>query len=253
VREAIEHYNELRDVIALLGVEELGAEERRLVGRARRLQRFLTQPFFVAADYTGMAGRSVSVADTVAGCRRSSTGNATTGRRPRSTWSATSTRRGRRNRPRRPGRRRRERTLSLTIATPLTIVAEVEDVASLRAEDASGGFGLMPGCADLLTVIDAGVVGWRSAEGPWRWCALRGGVLRASGGAAVRVACREATLSDHLEGLHAKVVAERDAAEEARRGARAQRARLHARAIRRIMRRMGGTLPEESALAEALE
>jgi F-type H+-transporting ATPase subunit beta len=69
VREAIEHYNELRDVIALLGVEELGAEERRLVGRARRLQRFLTQPFFVAADYTGMAGRSVPVADTVAGCR----------------------------------------------------------------------------------------------------------------------------------------------------------------------------------------
>jgi histone H3/H4 len=48
-------------------------------------------------------------------------------------------------------------------------------------------------------------------------------------------------------------VAERDAAEEARRGARAQRARLHARAIRRIMRRMGGPLPEESALAEALE
>jgi alternate F1F0 ATPase F1 subunit epsilon len=180
------------------------------------------------------------------GMRRLGGNLALHGRRPR---------RGarRRNRPRRPGEGGVTRTLSLTIATPLTIVAEVEDVASLRAEDASGGFGLMPGCADLLTVIDAGVVGWRGAEGPWRWCALRGGVLRASGGAAVRVACREATLSDQLEGLHAKVVAERDAAEEARRGARAQRARLHARAIRRIMRRMGGTLPEESALAEALE
>ena len=69
VREVIEHYRELRDVIALLGVEELGAEERRAVGRARRLQRFLTQPFFTASAYTGAEGRSVTVADTVAGCR----------------------------------------------------------------------------------------------------------------------------------------------------------------------------------------
>lgn len=68
LRELIEHYRELRDVIALLGVEELGREERLLVGRARRLQRFLTQPFHVAAAYTGMEGRSVPVADTVAGC-----------------------------------------------------------------------------------------------------------------------------------------------------------------------------------------
>ena len=69
VRELIEHFNELRDVIALLGVEELGRDERLLVGRARRLQRFLTQPFFVAAAYTGMEGRSVPVAETVAGCK----------------------------------------------------------------------------------------------------------------------------------------------------------------------------------------
>ena len=69
VRELIEHYDEMRDVIALLGVEELGQEEQRLVGRARRLQRFLTQPFFVAAAFTGMAGRSVTVADTIAGCQ----------------------------------------------------------------------------------------------------------------------------------------------------------------------------------------
>ena len=68
LREAIEHYRELRDVIALLGVEELGREERLLVGRARRLQRFMTQPFFVASAYTGMEGRSVPVAETVAGC-----------------------------------------------------------------------------------------------------------------------------------------------------------------------------------------
>jgi F-type H+-transporting ATPase subunit beta len=69
VRAAIAHYRELQDVIALLGMEELGAEDRRIVGRARRLQRFLTQPFAVTEDFTGRAGRSVALKDTVEGCR----------------------------------------------------------------------------------------------------------------------------------------------------------------------------------------
>jgi len=69
VRQAIEHYRELQDVIALLGMEELGAEDRRMVQRARRLQRFLTQPFAVTEAFTGVPGRSVTIADTVAGCR----------------------------------------------------------------------------------------------------------------------------------------------------------------------------------------
>ncbi|MBS7706657.1 F0F1 ATP synthase subunit beta [Chelatococcus asaccharovorans] len=69
VREAIEHYRELRDVISLLGIEELGTEDRLIVGRARRLQRFLTQPFTVTEAFTGVPGRSVPVADAIAGCR----------------------------------------------------------------------------------------------------------------------------------------------------------------------------------------
>lgn len=69
VRRAIEHYRELQDVISLLGMEELGAEDRLIVQRARRLQRFLTQPFAVTEAFTGIPGRSVSVADTIAGCK----------------------------------------------------------------------------------------------------------------------------------------------------------------------------------------
>jgi F-type H+-transporting ATPase subunit beta len=69
VRRAVEHYRELQDVISLLGVEELGADDRRIVGRARRLQRFLTQPFAVTEAFTGVPGRSVAVADTLAGCK----------------------------------------------------------------------------------------------------------------------------------------------------------------------------------------
>jgi len=68
-RRAIEHYRELQDVIALLGMEELGAEDRKIVERARRLQRFLTQPFAVTEVFTGVPGRSVKVADTIAGCK----------------------------------------------------------------------------------------------------------------------------------------------------------------------------------------
>jgi F-type H+-transporting ATPase subunit beta len=69
VRETIEHYRSLEDVISLLGIEELGSEDRRAVERARRLQRFLTQPFAVTEAFTGVPGRSVNVADTIAGCR----------------------------------------------------------------------------------------------------------------------------------------------------------------------------------------
>ncbi|WP_293028585.1 F0F1 ATP synthase subunit beta [Pandoraea sp.] len=69
VRQVIEHYRELQDVISLLGVEELGADDRRIVGRARRLQRFLTQPFAVTEAFTGVPGRAVPIADTLAGCR----------------------------------------------------------------------------------------------------------------------------------------------------------------------------------------
>ncbi|MBO9378763.1 F0F1 ATP synthase subunit beta [Sphingomonas histidinilytica] len=70
VRRTIEHYRELQDVISLLGVEELGAEDRRIVGRARRLMRFLTQPFSVTEAFTGVPGRSVALKDTITGCGR---------------------------------------------------------------------------------------------------------------------------------------------------------------------------------------
>jgi F-type H+-transporting ATPase subunit beta len=67
-REALARFKDLQDIIALLGVEELGANDRLIVKRARRLQRFLSQPFVVTEAFTGMPGRRVSRADTLAGC-----------------------------------------------------------------------------------------------------------------------------------------------------------------------------------------
>jgi F-type H+-transporting ATPase subunit beta len=67
VKEILARYRELRDVIAILGVEELAEEDRLLVQRARKLQRFLTQPFFVGEEFTGIPGKFVPLEETVRG------------------------------------------------------------------------------------------------------------------------------------------------------------------------------------------
>jgi F-type H+-transporting ATPase subunit beta len=69
VRKTIAHYRDLQEIIALLGIEELSAADRQAVKRARRLMRFLTQPFMVTVAFTGKEGRTVEIADTLAGCR----------------------------------------------------------------------------------------------------------------------------------------------------------------------------------------
>ena len=69
VRRTIVRYKELQEIISLLGVEELSTEDRRIVARARRLERFLTQPFLVTEQFTGIAGKSVTIEETIKGCR----------------------------------------------------------------------------------------------------------------------------------------------------------------------------------------
>ena len=70
VREHLARYKELEDIIAMLGLDELSPEDRRVVNRARRLQRYLTQPSHVTADHTGMTGASVPLDVTLADCER---------------------------------------------------------------------------------------------------------------------------------------------------------------------------------------
>ena len=70
VRHALAEYEELRDIIAMLGLEELSAADRETVAVARRLERFLTQPFFTTQDFTGRAGHAVPLEATLDGCER---------------------------------------------------------------------------------------------------------------------------------------------------------------------------------------
>jgi F-type H+-transporting ATPase subunit beta len=69
VQQVLQRYRDLQDIIAILGVDELSDEDRQIVARARKIQRFLTQPMFVAEAFTGQAGRYVPVKDTVTGFR----------------------------------------------------------------------------------------------------------------------------------------------------------------------------------------
>lgn len=67
VQEILQRYKELQDIIAILGVDELSEDDRVIVGRARRIQKFLSQPFFVAEQFTSIPGKYVSLNDTVKG------------------------------------------------------------------------------------------------------------------------------------------------------------------------------------------
>ncbi|QDU14062.1 ATP synthase subunit beta [Gimesia maris] len=70
VRETLANYEDLKDIIAMLGLEELSREDRRIVNRARRIERFLTQPFFSTEQFTGYQGKFVSLQETLDGCER---------------------------------------------------------------------------------------------------------------------------------------------------------------------------------------
>lgn len=70
IRKTLAGYEDLKDIIAMLGIEELSQEDRRTVHRARRLERFLTQPCFVTEQFTGHKGKLVSIEDALNGCER---------------------------------------------------------------------------------------------------------------------------------------------------------------------------------------
>jgi len=70
VRQTLQKYKELQEIIAILGIDELSEEDRLIVGRARRIERFLSQPFFVAEVFTGLSGKYVSLNDSVSGFSR---------------------------------------------------------------------------------------------------------------------------------------------------------------------------------------
>jgi F-type H+-transporting ATPase subunit beta len=70
IRRTLAQYEDLKDVIAMLGLEQLSPDDRKVVARARRLERFLTQPFFATEQFSGIKGQLVSLKDSLEGCER---------------------------------------------------------------------------------------------------------------------------------------------------------------------------------------
>jgi F-type H+-transporting ATPase subunit beta len=70
IRRTLAQYADLKDIIAMLGMEQLSPEDHKVVGRARRLERFLTQPFFTTEQFTSLRGRMVNLSDALDGCER---------------------------------------------------------------------------------------------------------------------------------------------------------------------------------------
>lgn len=124
--------------------------------------------------------------------------------------------------------------MKLTVTTPLAVTVEAADVAHLRAEDASGAFGILPGHADFLTVLAISVASWRDAAGHEHHVALRGGMLEVRDGTTIAIATREAVPGDDLGRLEGEVLTRFRRQQADEQEARTDAQRLYLAAIRRI-------------------
>lgn len=144
------------------------------------------------------------------------------------------------------------RTLDLVVTTPDRVLVEAHDVVAVRAEDESGAFGVLPGHTDLLTVLTPSVVRWRDTAGADHFCAVFGGVLTVDDGARVAIACRQGDRDDDLAALEARIRERRNAETDADRRARVAETRLHALAVRRLLRGLSDGAPPPATADAAL-
>lgn len=126
--------------------------------------------------------------------------------------------------------------MRLIITEPTHVVIDHTDVVSVRAEDASGSFGILDGHADLITVLTPSVVAWQHRDGAMGWCAVRQGVLSVKAGREVAIATRQAQLGRDLAALEHAIIERFRAELDAERRARVAAMRLHTAAIREIIR-----------------
>ncbi|MBI1219538.1 MAG: F0F1 ATP synthase subunit epsilon [Rhodobacteraceae bacterium] len=129
--------------------------------------------------------------------------------------------------------------MRLVVTTPLALVLDAPDAARILAEDASGGFGILPGHADFLTVLPVSVLTWFDRAGTEHNVALRRGVLRVAGGQTVSVAAREAVAGNALEDLEGAVLDRFRAAERDEATARVSTERLNLATMRSLQRYLG--------------
>ena len=126
--------------------------------------------------------------------------------------------------------------MPLRIMTPLAVIVD-QPASSLRAVDASGSFGLLPGHADFLTRLALSVVTWATPDGALHFCAVRGGALTVRGG-RVAIATREAVMGHDLALLDREVLSRFRTEQDDERVEHVETTRLHLAAMRQMLSRL---------------
>jgi F-type H+-transporting ATPase subunit epsilon len=127
-------------------------------------------------------------------------------------------------------------TMCLQILTPLAVIVD-QTAISLRAVDASGSFGILPGHADFLTRLALSVVTWTTPDGAAHFCAVRGGALTVRAG-NIAIATREAVTGDDLDQLDRDVVSRFRTDLDDERVEHVETTRLHLNAMRQMLSRL---------------
>ena len=215
IRRTLAQYAELKDIIAMLGLEQLSPEDRNVVARARRLERFLTQPFFTTEQFTGLKGKLVSLKQALDGCERilrdefkdypesalymigaidEAKGKAKPG--PPRVQTAAENSNGPNIMP--------TKLMNLKVLLPFQIFAEKTGVARIVAETRDGSFGLLPQRLDCVAALVPGILTYEiEAEGEV-YLAVDEGVL-VKAGQDVLVSVRRALGGTDLGQLRASV------------------------------------------------
>jgi F-type H+/Na+-transporting ATPase subunit beta len=186
IRKTLAQYEDLKDIIAMLGLEQLAPEDRKVVARARRLERFLTQPFFATEQFSGIKGKLVSLKDSLDGCERilrdefkdypesalymiGAIGEAKKEARRRANpiQAQSQVRAAARVQTETGGRKcRSRRSCILRSFCPFRIFAEKTGVSRIVAETSAGSFGFLPHRLDCVAALAPGILIYQvGAEG----------------------------------------------------------------------------------------
>ena len=169
IRNTLAQYDELKDIIAMLGLEQLSAADRAVVARARRLERFLTQPFYTTEQFSGIKGKLVSLKDALDGCERilrdefkdvpesalymiGTVDEAWQKMKCRPVLIQCRQTTGSRN-------------MKLKVLLPYQVFAEIDDVNRIVAETPQGSFGLLPRRLDCVAVLEPGILTYETEGG----------------------------------------------------------------------------------------
>ena len=269
IRRTLAQYAELKDIIAMLGLEQLSPEDRNVVVRARRLERFLTQPFFTTEQFTGLKGKLVSLKDALDGCERilrdefkdypesalymiGAIGEAKAKAKPvspaapsqarceaGSKTAAGSQAKAAPSRSRMPGRNLNRSSnmpaapMNLKVLLPFQIFAEKTDVSRIVAETREGSFGLLPHRLDCVAALAPGILTYETESDGEVFVAVDEGVLVKTG-PDVLVSVRRALGGTDLGQLREAVEREFLTLDEHEQSVRSVMAKMEGDLIRRM-------------------